>query len=235
MIEATSKMEIDVLTAVELGPSVDLVNKHQMPAMVVHPQLIANAYVERGRRQGRFKIIVPVDWQKGENFGMLKVRGMTNQMLAADGFEFLLTGGKNEVETRNEAVTLSEFIYKNVSKVAEIRFVLGANDPGRTESNILTMCRAISTIRTPALVRTDHHLKVQVTKGSVEAQKALADKIREHVPFPLKASGNFTTAKAIASCPWAKRIAVSLTQAQQIIKDLSRQPDGLREMLSRAD
>lgn len=230
MITITSRLELDVMQANELQHSVDLACKHQMPSLVVHQQLVSDAVVMRIKRKGRFKIIVPVDWPKGDSFSMVKMRGMTKQTLAADGFEVLLTGGRTEAETRNEAKALSDFITQNISDQVEIRFVLGAQM--RPEDEVLQMCRALVGIRPPAFVRTDHHLKIPVTKGSAEAQSALATRIKEVIGFPLKACGNFTTGKSVASCPWATRIAVGLTQAQQIIKDLSRQPEGLREMLT---
>jgi 4-hydroxy-3-methylbut-2-en-1-yl diphosphate synthase IspG/GcpE len=230
MTDATIRLEIDVMQANELQTAIDLACKHQMPAMVIHQQLVSEAVMMRIRRKGRFKIIVPIDWPKGENFSMLKMRGLTKQALAAEGFEILLTGGKSEAETHNEAVALSEFVSQNISSASEVRFVLGAQM--RTEDETLKMCRGLVGVRQPTYIRVDHHLKVQVTKGSHEAQAALAARIKEVIGFPLKACGNYTTAKSVASCPWASRVAVSLTQAQQIIKDLSRQPDGLRDMLT---
>lgn len=230
MIDVTTKLEIDVMSANELQTSVDLACKHHMPSLVVHPQLVSEAVLMRIKRKGRFKIIVPVDWPKGDNFSMLKMRGMTKQNLAADGFEILLTGGKTEAESHNEAAALTDFISKNLTDQSEVRFVLGAQM--RPEEETIRMCRGLIGIRPPTYVRIDHHLKVQVTKGSAEAQNALASRIKETIGFPLKACGNYATAKSVASCTWAPRIAVGLTQAQQIIKDLSRQPDGLREMLT---
>lgn len=230
MVSITTKLEIDVMQANELVPAIELACKHVMPAIVVHQSLIPQAAIQRIKSKGRFKIIAPIDWPKGDNFSMLKLRGITSNTLGADGFEILLTGGKNEIETRNEASTLTDFIYDTVNRDAEVRFLLGTQM--RSDEEIMRICHGLVGVRSPTMIRVDHHLKVQVTKGNVEAQTAHAARIKEVIAYPLKACGNFTTAKAVASCTWAHRVAVGLNQAQQILRELSRNPDGLRDILN---
>ena len=98
-----------------------------MPAIVVHPGLSSDAIIARLRAGGKFKIITPIDWPKGETFGVNKLRGVTRDTLETDGFEFLLTPGKSEIDTRNEAKALTEFTKRNLSDQTEVRFVLGAS------------------------------------------------------------------------------------------------------------
>lgn len=235
MISAiTTKLEIDVMQAGELLSACQLASTHSMPAIVVHSQLTGPAYATRGKFRGNFKIITPVDWPKGEIFGITKLRGLNRENFESDGFEIMLTGGKNENENRNEARVISEFIRNNISKTAEIRFVLGCFV--RSDADFLKMCKVIKDIPMPAFIRTDHHLKAQAAKASAKAQMALMEQIREVTPCPLKISGNIDSVKTLVTCieqsggTGAARFAVSPQQAQSIITDLKKQPD-LRKVL----
>lgn len=224
-----NRLEIDVMQVNEIQESVELAHKYKFPAIVVHPGLSSDVIIARNRAGGKFKIITPIDWPKGEIFGVNKMRGLTIDSLETDGFEFLLTPGKLELETRNEARALTEFVKQHLSGSIEVRFVLGTSM--RSDDAIATMCRGLLTVRTPAFVRTDTQLKLQVSKANPEEHNKQIQTIRDIIKVPVKICGNITNLKSVASCPNASRFGVNLIQVKTIIKEFQSQPDQLRELL----
>lgn len=229
----TTKLEVDVMQASELDPAFLLASTHSLPAVVVHPQLVQEAILTRVKRQGRFKILSTIDWPKGELFGMTKMRGLTRDMMSIDGYEILMTGYRNENETRNEARVLTEFIKSHLSPTMEIRFVLGALL--RDDAEAVKVAKVMRDIQAPAMLRTDTHLKIQVTKANVKTHNALLGSIKAVCGLPIKVSGNIDSVRVIAGClqapNTASRFAVSLLQLQAVVKELHAQPDELRDLL----
>ena len=230
MLDIMRKLEIDVLQANELLPAIDLASKYLIPSVVIHQSLVAQANMIRLARGGRFKILVPIDWHKGDTYSTQKFRGTTLPAFEADGFEILLTAGKNLTENKNEIRALTDFAKNYINSNSEIRFVLGSQT--RPEDEILQMCKAMVGTVPSTIIRVDYHLKTQINKGGIDSQNVLAQRIKQIIDFPLKACGNFSTAKSVANCLWAQKIAVGLTQTQQIVREISRHPDGLRALLT---
>jgi len=228
-----NRLEIDVMQANELVEASELASKYKMPALIVHPDLASEAQIYRGRTRGRYALITPIDWPKGETFGQNKLRGLSTDALDADGFEILLTGGKSVTDTRNEAKYLTEFLKQHLSETIEVRFVLGSNM--RDHQNVLQMCEALRGVRTPAYVRNDTQLKLQVSKANPDTHNALMEEIRKIIKVPIKLSGNITGVRAITSCNDASRFAVNLLQAKNVVKELQQQPEELRQLLESQD
>jgi hypothetical protein len=246
----TTKLEIDVLQANEMQEAFKLASEHQMPAVVVHPNLTATAILMRGQRRGVFKIITPVDWPKGETYGLNKLRGMSQDNFASDGFEIMVSGGRSPQEAINEVRVITDFIRRHVSPTSqiapkkEIRFVLGCFM--RDEAEVLAIAAAMRDIQAPAMVRIDHHLKVQTAKANAKTHCALMEKIRKECATPIKLCGNIDSIRIIASClgnmasgsaessVGADRFAVSLSQMRTIIQELAAQPDELYRLLQPA-
>ena len=157
------------------------------------------------------------------------MRGLTTDSLETDGFEFLLTNNKSELETREEARSLTEFVKKHLSEVAEVRFVLGTSF--RTQDAVALMCRGLLTVRTPSFIRTDTQLKLQVGKANQDEHNKQMQLIKEIIKAPIKICGNIANLKAIAVCQPAARFGVNLSQAKTIIKEFQSQPNQLRELL----
>jgi deoxyribose-phosphate aldolase len=224
-----NRLEIDVMQANELAEASELAAKHKIPALVVHPDLASEAQIYRGRAGGRYFLITPIDWPKGEIFGQNKLRGLSTDALDADGFEILLTGGKNKIDSRNEAKALTEFIKTHLAESLEVRFVLGVN--GRDDDNIKALCEALLDVRTPAYVRTDIQLKLQVSKANPDIHNKIMETIRSIVKVPIKLSGNINNVRTITSCNDAARFAVNLLQAKNVVKELQQQPEELRRLL----
>lgn len=224
-----NRLELDVMQANELVESVETAFKYKLPAIVVHPGLASDAIRARGRSGAKFKIITPIDWPKGDTFGQTKFRGLSMDAIEADGFEIMLTGGKSEIETRNEARVLTEFIKRHLSELTEVRFVLGTSI--RDDENLQSLCRGLLTVRTPTFIRTDTQLKLQVGKANTEEHNRKIKIIKEIVNIPIKLSGNITSIRCITGVPDATRYAVNLSQARAIIKEFNSQPCGLKELL----
>lgn len=224
-----NRLELDVMQSNELKESVELAFKHNFPAIVVHPGLVADAFAARGAVRGRFKIICPVDWPKGDNYGLLKFRGLIMDAIEADGFEIMLTGGKTEGDTRNEAKALTELVKRQLSEQSEVRFVLGTYM--RDEENLLNLCRGLLHIRTPTVVRLDTQLKLQVSKANTEEHNRLVNLIHSVIRVPIKVAGNVTGVRSVTGCPTAARYGVNLLQARTIIKEFQQQPGGLKQLL----
>jgi len=227
------RLELDIMQANELLESIQVAIKYQIPAVVVHPSLAGDAINTRGRLRGRFKIITPVDWPKGDNFGTSKFRGLPADAMEADGFEICLTGDKSVGDTRNEAKAITEFIRAHLGELSDIRFVLGASM--REPTNILQMCEGLQGVRTPTYIRTDTQLKLQVSKANIESHNTLINHILRIVQAPIKVSGNIAGVRAVTGVAHAQRFAVNLTQARLIVKEFQQQPDELRTILDASD
>jgi hypothetical protein len=218
-----------VMQASELQEAAQLAAKYQMPALIVHPGLSGEAILARGKLSGKFKIITPVDWPKGDVFGMNKLRGLSTDSLETDGFELLLTPGKNEIETRNEAKVLTEFIRAHLAEEVEVRFVLGALV--RPPEEVERLCAGLLKIRTPAMIRNDTHLKVQVSKANTTTHMDTVTLIKSKIQAPIKIAGNIGDVRTITSCRDVARFGVSLLQARNIIKEMAQQPAELKALL----
>jgi hypothetical protein len=224
-----NRLELDVMQANELQEATELASKYLIPAVIVHPGLSGDAIRARGRAKARFKIITPVDWTKGAEYSTNKFRGLSTDAIEADGFEILLTGGVDEGSTKREAMELTKFVKDHLSELTEVRFVLGVFS--RSEEEINSLLSGLVGVRTPSLIRTDTQLKLQVSRANLETHLATIDKIRERIRAPIKISGNVGSARMLGSIPDTHRLAVSVTQARAIIKEIQQQPDQLRSML----
>ena len=215
-----NRLEIDIMQVNEITESLMLAYKHSMPSVVVHPSLSSDVIMARSRMGGKFKIITPVDWPRGETFGLSKFTNLSFDSIDADGFEIVLTPGKTKLETKNEALSISAFIKKHVGQSLEIRFVLNCTQ--RTDDEILSMCEALTEVSGSTMIRTDISTKLQQSKANSEIHTNHIRLIKSVVGNRIKLSGNITL-KSINSCERTERYAVNLSQAKSIIKELANQ------------
>lgn len=225
-----TRLEIDVMQINEIQEASELAFKYGLPAIIVHPNLSSDAIIARQRMNGKFKIITPIDWPKGEAFGTTKLRGITIDTFETDGFEFLLTPKKSKGDTCNEAKALTEFIKKRMSELAEIRFVIGTSM--RPDENIMTLCEGMIGVPSPNLIRTDILTKTQLNKANADEHNRHITTISSIIRLPIKVSGNINSMKSMAACVGAAKFAVSLVQAKAIIKEYNSQPQQLQKILS---
>lgn len=230
----TTKIEIDVMQSNEIDSVCQLAAAHNMPAIVVHPQLITQAISVRARRQGRFDIFTTVDWPKGETFGMTKLRGLCQEAMSVDGYEIMLTGGRTALENLDEVKKLTGFIRSFISQHAQIRLILGALS--RPAEEVVRLATAVRDAAASVMLRTDNHLRAQTTKASTKAHGDTTAAIRAACGMPIKLSGNIDSVKTVAEClklPAPPVVfAASLQQAQQIVTNLAQKPAESRELLA---
>jgi hypothetical protein len=212
-----SRLEIDVLQLNELKDASELSVKFKLPAMVVHTQLVREALLVRGRSQGIYKIIVPVDWPKGENYGLTKLRGLPIDSMTVEGFEFMLTPNKSVLETVNEYNAIMKFVKEYLGDQIDIRFVIPVTSI--TDTNFDDMCSAFVGLRTPNLIRLDNVTKIQLSKASPDIHNVNIERVRSKVGYPIKISGNITSFQHITNCAGASKFAVCLQQAKVITKE----------------
>lgn len=210
------KLEIDVMQSNELTDASTFAAKFKLPAIVVHPGLASDAHIIRGKLNGRYKIITPIDWPKGEQFGMLKMRGLNTDAIEADGFEILLTQHKDEIETRNEASALTNFIRTHINKQAEIRFVIGSINKNVEE--IQKTAKGLTKIPVPSYVRNDIHAKTQQSKANIDIHNTVLKAISESIGVPIKISGNIVDVRTLTAID-AARFGVNLVQAKALLKE----------------
>lgn len=225
-----TQLEIDVMQANELQEASQITAKYKLPSLIVHPDLSSEAFILRAQLQSNYKIITPIDWPKGNNYGILKMRGLSTDALEVEGFEILLTDHKSIAETKNEAKAITDFIKHHLSELHEIRFVLGTSI--KNEDNIKRICEAIKSVRAPAFIRNDTSLKTQIVRANSDVHNSTIDLISAIVKAPIKISGNISNFRTMIQCKRAKRFAVNLSQAKTIIKDYQSQPaEELRKLL----
>ena len=230
MINVVSMMEIDVLQITELFEASELSVKNGLPAIVVHPGLAGDALMNRASIKGRFKIIIPIDWPKGELTGISKFRGVSKEALEADGFEIAInTIGRTSAEVAKDMDQTTTFIRSHLGEFVEVRFVANAFTSEEEENK--KIADAILTIRTPAMLRNDTVLKIQHNKANPESHNSFT-KIVKSTSCPVKICGNINNLKTTAACSNVARFGVSLQQARSIIKEYQHQPSGLKEILT---
>lgn len=226
-----SRLEIDVMQVNELAEASEISVKYGIPAIVVHPNLVGDAIFNRLRAKGQYKIIVPIDWPKGELKGQAKFRGINKQALEADGFEIMLAENQKSYQIKEEAKYVTEFITTYLSDFAEIRFVFG--NTARTDEQIVEICNGLNGFKTPTLLRNETQLKTQQSKANTDTHLNFINTLRQNgVGAPIKISGNINNLKSTAGLATAHRFAVSVAQGKAIIKEYYAQPSGLKEILT---
>ena len=224
------KLEIDIMQANELAEAMEFACVYRTQAVVVHPDLAAEAAIQRTRRQARCKIITPVDWPKGEKFGVSKMHTMPLAALSQDGFEIMLSP-RDINKLKAELLELSNFVREHLLNATEIRFVLGALT--YDQKDVLKLCEALKSIPAPTLLRTDTNLRIQQIKANATSHSEMIESIKHIISRPLKLSGNISTVKMLTSCK-AERYAVSLKQAQAIVKEIRDNPEKVEKLIAAA-
>lgn len=218
MYNVTTKLEIDVMSALDLMPSIDMAIKYRMNTLVIHPDLMTDAIFARVRKQGKFKIITPVDWPKGDVFGMNKMTGMTKDALSADGFEIIISARDNSNEIKSEALAITDFVRRHLGQHIQVRFVLATSV--RDPQMISKICDVMKHIPAPNVLRTDIHTKIQQTKAE---HTPILENIRKSTALPVKISGNINSLKIVQKyLSDVHSFGVSLKQAEAIIAELKK-------------
>lgn len=229
MATILNKLEIDVMQSSELQEAAELAFKHRLAGLVVHPGLAHEAQVARGRTGGKFNLIIPVDWPKGEVSGTRKLRGLSADAFEAEGFEIMLTPSASQGEIQAEALEITRFFRSQLHELTEVRFVLGTSN--RTPDQCASACRGLAAVPLPTLVRNDINTKLQVSRANPELHNGTVSDIHAIFKVPVKISGNINDMRTATACVNAARFGVSLLQAKTIIKEYIQQPNQVMKML----
>lgn len=224
------KLEIDVMQSNELLEAARLTVKHNLQSMVVHPELSGEAYIARGQLNGGFNIITPVDWPKGINYSMDKMRGLSADALEVEGYEILISPNKNVKEITKELKATTDFIKTHLGDF-EVRFVVACFN--REPGYIKAVYEAIQEVRKPAMIRNDTSLKLQVSRANINNHNKFIEETAAAISgCPIKIGGNVNNYRVVTAVTEAKRFAVNLTQAKNIIKEYNQQPaDQINELI----
>jgi hypothetical protein len=207
------RLELDVNRPELVAEACELAFKHAFPAIVVPPELVTAAIINRGLKKGRFSILTGIDWPKGDNYGQLKFRGVQSEALQADGYEVLLTGRNNPSQVLMEIKYLSEFFRSYFPPTCQVRYVLGTDIQSRPDSFLVEACKALKQIPLPAMIRTSANTRQQLDHEGI---KELAARVKGLFPAPLKLSGAVTL-ETVKDHSIGDRLGVSLQQAKELI------------------
>lgn len=213
----TRFIEIDVLHVKDLHEAIDLAIQHEMPSVVVHPNMISQAIVARASRQGTFKIITAVDWDKASNRGIDKFKHLPMDVIATDGFEVAISDLQTEDAYWKELQTIVGPVTGSLCTNASIRICIDMYN--RSEESWMNCCRAINRTSGIDYIRTDRSLSLQQSKANATKFASYLEKIRSCTGVGVKLSGNVNSVRAISKCKTG-RFGVSLKQAKDIIKGL---------------
>lgn len=213
MNTAYHRVEVNILEAKDISHVGTLCVKNGIPAVVVPPELVFPARVDKeSKRSANYKIISTIDFDNnGKDYALDKIKNLPRDILEADGFDILLSANRNEIETSNEMKALNEFII-NVNQLAEIRWTIGLN--ARTPESVLSILKSLKKYPC-AMIRTDNNLVINKPIKLNDYTKQIK-LIREYSPCPIKVSGNvdskmFNHLKDV-------KFDVSLQQLNNIIK-----------------
>jgi len=211
-----SKLELDCFQISEMLECMEFAAKHNLPAVVVHQGLSLDALIIRNKVRGKFKVVVPIDWPKGDHFGNLKFRGLTIDSLEGDAFEIVMSSGKSTMDLKNEARVCTDFIRTYLGPTQEIRFVVPST---KTDvASIAELAGLFHGIRNPAYVRFGFASKAPANKVSRSYNIEIRTKLFEAVGVPIKMCGNIQTIQDI-DLIGAARYGVSLAFAKVIINE----------------
>lgn len=216
----STKFEINLQgsQASDMGSAGTYVMQNKIPVMIVNPELFMAATVDRQMKiRGTtppYLIIVAIDFAgNGRNYAMDKIKQLPKEILEADGYDIMISHGRNEIETRKEMIALNDF-FKQLNPLLQIRWVLGCRTQ-KTESikTIIKMAKSLPA----SYIRTDNN----VTLPNMDLKNHIVDvkMIRDSMATPIKVSGNvnWETYKTLRKD--VARFDVSIAQARNILKD----------------
>ncbi len=217
MFDMTSKFEINIgreTTPMETADTITFAAKYRCPAIIVPPILVPIVIVERSKIRAQYKIIAAIGFDSTE-YALDKFKNLDKSVFHADGYDVLITDGKNLSETINEMKAMNEFIKIRINPTLEIRYVLDAAH--RSGESVDLMLQAAKKVPT-AYVRTDRHL--MSSKQNDDVHDKIINKIKSHIPYPIKLSGNVTL-KTYERFKGVSRFDVTVKQAKEMIKQRS--------------
>jgi hypothetical protein len=197
----------------------DFAIKNRCAAIVISPEFAPMMLSDRSAKNGQYKIIAAIDFPDGKRFCYDKFNTLNVLSLEVDGMDILFTRNKTEVESRNEAKTLNEFLRGSINPNLDIRYVLGCYC--NKWDNVVKFLNALKA-HPPQAVRIDQHLDLPNINADSHLQ--MVSKLREHTPKTLKISGNLdlSAVEKILAVDKNVRFDVSIAQAIAITKQVKQ-------------
>jgi len=215
LLPITSKLEINMLTPhADFRVVSDFAIKHRCAAIVIAPEFAPMMLVDRSAKNGQYKLIAAIDFPDGKNFCYDKFKTLNVLSLEVDGMDILLTKNRTEVESKNEAKSLIEFLRGSINPTLNIRYVLGCYcNKWDDIEKFLGAAKA----HPPDAIRIDQHL--ELPNITVENHIQTLTKLRKKTPKTVKISGNLDldAIEKLVSIDKNLRFDVSANQAIAIV------------------
>jgi len=184
-----SFIELIATTEDELKEADKIAANGSARTIYVMPGLIQIAGVARSLSNGKYKIIIMVDYPKGSHYGMDKFKGTPTDFFLADGYDIILTPGRTPTEVENEIKIVNSFIKTMISQHSMVCYTINASM--RNQAEIEACARAFSS-SPPGLIKLEASTTVQPTKANLEVHKNTIKLIRNSCTSPIAVCGNVT-------------------------------------------
>ena len=230
MFDITSKLEINVDDPRIPVPVVtEFAAKCHAAAIVIDDPALIQPYIQsRMSTNGKYKIILAVDFKKGTNYAMAKFRDYTTDVdiTSVDGYDIRLTTTKaqnvplNEVEVYNEIQVLKKFLGQ-IRSTFDVRFSIDifSRPWDQVEYALKTIAKVPCN-----MIRLESHLAIHESKANIDLTKRAIESIRKYSPVPIKVSTNVDRAMIDALKGMAARFDVSMVGMQKIVASLEAVP-----------
>ena len=221
LLPITTKLELNILKPyADVNVLSRFAIKHRCHAIVAMPEFIPVLLADRAAKNGQYKIIAAVDFPDGKNFCYDKFKTFDAMTLEVDGMDIVLTKNKTEVDVKNEAKALIEFLHNTINPLMDIRFVIGYYCNVWKDVDIFL--KAIH-VHPPNAIRIDQH--VELPKLGYQAHKLAIKKLRKYTPKLLKISGNLNLQiiRRLLELDKNLRFDVTMQQATRIVNDSTKQ------------
>lgn len=213
----STKFEINVTSSnVDPIAAADFAQRNRCPAVVVHPEYIAQTVNNKIAKRGNYSIIATVDFPKGQRFSIDKLNMSGEDIGAAEGYDVLLSTHRSQVESNNEMRAVLQFL-RSLNPVVDLRWSLKMHTDSEEDSRKILENLAKHPCR---FVRVDPHL--DIPNVGLEQHKKHFALIREFMATPIKLSGNLDleTVRFFAENHPNCRFDVTMEQAVSIVQKL---------------
>lgn len=192
----------------------EFARKNGCKYMFVTPELVNAIGVYRGVNNGKYKIIVMVDYPKGSTYGTDKFKGMPAEFFLTDGYDLILSHS-NIDKLVAEAKSLHSFVKTMIGSTYITCFTI--NRSLYKDNDLSPLYSELSSL-VPDMVKIESSPKVQPTKANLDTHQQTISDIRSHYNGNIIVSGNID-AECYVNIP-NREFAVSLPQAHNIISGL---------------
>jgi hypothetical protein len=223
LLQITTKLELNMLVPHADARTIsDFAIKNRCPAIVISPEFAPMMLTDRSAKNGQYKLIAAIDFPEGRNFCYDKFNQLDVMSLEVEGMDIILTKGRTDVESKNEAKSLQQFLKGSINPILDTRYVLGCYcNPWEDVEKFLNAAKEYP----PDAIRIDQHLDLP-NIGLKHHLQTIA-KLRKFTPKPLKISGNLDlqTIEKLLAADKNLRFDVSISQAIGILNQAKQREE----------